>query len=357
MDEVQSESPGEATAASGGSDSKTPDVVKVAKQFSLPAIGFCMASQPESSLVYMGLSDFSIHKADLSTEPIQPAPLTAAAHTSYVTGLVRCGNVLISGGYDCSLIWSNIESGEIIRRVPDAHARWIRMLAVTPDQTRVASVADDMKTRLWDVASGACIATWGDYEIMTPHGFPSMLYAVACSADGRWLATGDRTGRIFVRDLSTGEITARIETPILYTWDPVQRRHSIGGVRSPAFSSDSRRLAVGGMGKVGNIDHLEGVSRIEVFNWPTAERLFEIEDSKHRGLVEALQFSPDDSFLVAAGGDNSGFVSVYETTKGTLVVQDKVPMQHVHDFELSPNGRSLTAVGHHQGVVIDLFAS
>ncbi len=332
-----------------------PDAVKVQKQFSLPAIAFCVALEQATSLAYVGLSDFSVQKVDLSVADIQPTAFGAKEHTSYVSGLARCGETLISGGYDCSLIWWNVESGAVIRRLSDAHARWIRMLAVSPDQSRLASVADDMKTKLWDTATGECLATWGDYESKTPHGFPSMLYAVAFSADGKWLATGDRTGRVLVRDTATGQIAATLETPVMYTWDPTARRHSIGGIRSLAFSNDSRQLAVGGMGKVGNIDHLEGVSRIEVFHWPTAERRFEIEDSTYKGLVEALQFGPDDGFLIAAGGDHSGFISVYNMSDGKLLAQDKAPM-HVHDFELHADARTLTAVGHQQGAVIDLFA-
>ena len=333
-----------------------PDVIKVRKDFALPGIGFCIASSQTQPMVYVGLSDFSIQKADLSAEKIEPAAFGAIQHASYVSGLVHSGASLISGGYDCSLMWWNADNGDIIRQVSDAHARWIRMLAVSPDQTRVASVADDMKTKLWDTVTGECLATWGDYEVKTPHGFPSMLYAVAFSADGKWLATGDRTGRILVRDSASGQIAATLETPVMYTWDPTARRHSIGGIRSLAFSNDSRQLAVGGMGKVGNIDHLEGVSRIEIFNWQTAERRFEIEDSKHKGLVEALQFGPNDAFLIAAGGDNSGFISVYNMADGKLLVQDQAAM-HVHDFELHADARSLIAVGHHQGSVIDLFAT
>lgn len=327
--------------------------ITVQKTFSLPGIGFCLASGQAAPVIYMGLSDFSIQKADVSAEKIEPAALGEGRHASYVTGLVRCGDTLVSGSYDCALIWWNAATGEKIRTVGDAHARWIRMLAVSPDQMRVASVADDMKTRLWDAATGECVATWGDYELKTPHGFPSMLYAVTFSPDGKWLATGDRTGRVLVRNSQTGEIVATLETPVMYTWDPKARRHSIGGVRSLAFSNDSKQLAIGGMGKVGNIDHLEGVSRIEVFRWPTAERRFEIEDSKHKGLVEALQFSTTDDFLVAAGGDNNGFISVYNMSDGKLLTQDKAPM-HVHDFELSEDNQSLIAVGHEKGAVISL---
>jgi WD40 repeat protein len=334
--------------------SSLPNAIKVQKKFSLPGIGLCMATTPDKSLVYSGLSDFSIVRMDLAAEKTEPTVIGSNGHSSYVMGLVRCGNMLVSGSYDCSLIWWNSETGEAIRRVGDAHARWIRMLAVNPDQTRIASVGDDMKTKLWDAATGDCLATWGDYELKTPHGFPSMLYATTFSPDGKWLATGDRTGRVLVRDVSNGQIAATLETPVMYTWDPTARRHSIGGVRSLAFSSDSTQLAVGGMGKVGNIDHLEGVARIEVFKWQTQERRLEIEDNKHKGLVEALQFGLCDAWLASAGGDNSGFVSVWNMADGKVLAQDRAPM-HVHDFELSTDGRSLIAVGHQQGAVIDLF--
>ena len=38
-----------------------------------------------------------------------------------------------------------------------------------------------------------------------------------------------------------------------------------------------------------------------------------------------------------------------------LLAQDKAPM-HVHDFELNADGRTLTAVGHHQGAVFELLS-
>ena len=34
-------------------------------------------------------------------------------------------------------------------------------------------------------------------------------------------------------------------------------------------------LAVGGIGKIGNIDHLEGKARVEVFDWQKGERTHE----------------------------------------------------------------------------------
>lgn len=355
LDETRSPGSGDAAAPEEESVLILPAAVKVRKTFSLPGIGFCIAMRPSTPIAFIGLSSAVIQRVDLSADKIEPSDLGIPAHTSYVTGLVRSGETLVSGSYDCSLVWQNADTGEVIRTVTDAHRRWIRMLAVSPDETRIVSVGDDMQTRLWDSATGESLATWGDYESKTPHGFPSMLYAVTFSPDGKWIATGDRTGRVLVRDAASGEIAKTLETPVMYTWDPKARRHSIGGIRSLAFSRDSTQLAVGGMGQVGNIDHLEGVSRVEVFEWQSGERRFEIEDSKHKGLAEALAFGPGDAFLVAAGGDQSGFVSVYNMSDGKLLTQDKAPM-HVHDIELIDEGRSLVAVGYHQGAIIDLFA-
>lgn len=330
-----------------------PQTVKVEKTFGLPAIGFCVTQGDAATTLFVGMSDFAVHRIDMAEEKIEAVPISPERHSSYVTGLVRAGDKLISGGYDGALIWWDMASGDVIRRVESAHSKWVRMLAVSPDASRVASVADDLTTRLWDASSGDLIATWGDYETKTPHGFPSMLYAVTISPDGRWLATGDKTGIVLVRDFATGEIAARIETPVMYTWDPTARRHSIGGIRSLAFSSDSAMLAVGGMGKVGNIDHLEGSSRVEIFRWQDNVRVHEIEDNKLKGLVEALRFGPGDTWLAAAGGNNSGFVTIYRMDDGKLAAQEKVG-SHVHDLAFGESPDTIYTVGHNQATIVKL---
>lgn len=327
---------------------RIPTAVKADKTVPLPAISLCVAAGETPGTFFIGMSDFAVHRLDLNAEKPEAKPISEGRHGSYVTGLVRSGKTLVSCSYDCGLIWWNADTGEVIRQV-EAHLKWVRRLALSPDGSRVASVADDMRTRVWDVASGQLISDWGDYETKTPHGYPSMLYAVAFSPDGHWLATGSKTGQVLIRDVSSGEIAARLETPVMYTWDPKARNHSIGGIRAVAFSNDAQTLAVGGMGKVGNIDHLEGASRIETFAWQSQAKLHEIEDTQCRGLVEALRFGPGDGWFVAAGGDNGGFVSLYDRANGKLIAQEKVA-NHVHDIALAADGGSLLAVTHNQAV-------
>src|SRR5262245_54615615 len=166
-----------------------------------------------------------------------------------------------------------------------------------------------MVCRLWDAASGKLLQELRGHQEKTPHHFSSMLYACAFAPDGKHLATGDKTGHIVVWETATGRPVTTLETPVMYTWDPVQRVHSIGGIRSLAFSADGTLLAVGGMGKVGNIDHLEGKTRVEVFDWRKGQRRNEFTGDKFKGVVEGLEFHTRGEWLLADGGAQEGCVT------------------------------------------------
>ncbi len=278
-------------------------------------IVFCLAASNDYNRLWLGSSDAGVYELDVSAEEPQRRKLEGEGHSSYVTGAARCGNRLITVGYDRQLIGWDIESGRQEFAV-EAHEKWIRRLVASPDGNRVISVADDMRCRVWEAASGERIADFSDHAEMTPHHYPSMLYAVAVSADGSHFATGDRAGHVAIWDAERFEKTAELETPVMYTWDPRQRRHSIGGIRSLAFSPEGTMLAVGGMGKVGNIDHLQGPSRMEIFDLASGQRLHEIEDDKNKGLIEQIGWSPDRQWILVAGGDHNGFISAYDANTG-----------------------------------------
>lgn len=345
------------TTAQGSRAAGRPEQIRKGRTVRLPGIAFCAAAGLNAKQLFAGLADFAVHQIDLSGDEIATSPLSETPlHSSYVTGIVVLQDEVISGGYDRRLIWSNPVTGEPRLQVEDAHDRWIRMLQAAPNRGLIVSVGDDMRTRIRDVSTGQLVADWSDFPRQTPHGYPSMLYAVAVSADERWVATANRTGQIVVRDLETHEVAARLEAPTMYTWDPKARRHSIGGVRSLRFSDDGQRLAVGGMGQVGNIDHLQGPSRLEVFNWQAGEKQQEIENSSHKGLVEVMRFGPEGDWLLAAGGDHGGFLCLYDVSTGKVIAQEKAPM-HVHDVVTSLDARSLITVGHEQGVEFTLAAA
>ena len=178
-----------------------------------------------------------------------------------MSGLAIAGRAAVSGSYDGRLIWWDLEGGGPAQKI-EAHAKWVRDVAASADGTLVASVADDMVCRLWDAETGRKRHELSGHAPQTPHHFPSMLYACAFSPDGRHVATGDKVGHVVIWDVSSGRPAATLEATAFYTWDPRQRRHSIGGIRALAFSPDGARVAVGGIGTVSNIDHLDGLARV-----------------------------------------------------------------------------------------------
>jgi WD40 repeat protein len=314
---------------------------KLVKELSRKEIVFGMARVPGSKRVLFGGSDFQIHDVDFALE--KPEAKALGGHESYVTGVAVAGKKAVSGGYDGKLIWWDLDSGSKIRTV-DAHSKWIRRVVATPDGSTVASVADDMVCRLWDAESGSIRHELRGHQEMTPHHYPSMLHSCAISADGKFVATGDKVGHIVIWEIATGQSVATMEAPILYTWDPVQRRHSIGGIRALAFSPDGNSLAVGGIGTTGNIDHLEGPPRLEVFDWRKGQRTQEFTVDGTKGVFERLIFFPDGERLIGIGGANDGFLMIVDLKGKSVAVNQKAPA-HLYDAAFGDTPESFFAVG------------
>jgi WD40 repeat protein len=197
-----------------------PEKLKLAKEIGRKDILFRVARVPNTSRLFLGSSDFKVYEIDLATE--KPEAKELGSHSSYVTGVTLADKLLITGSYDGKLIWWDTDTKAQIRTV-DAHTKWIRAVAASPDGKTVASVADDMVCRLWDAATGKLIHELRGHKEMTPNDFPSMLYAVAWSPDGKVLVSADKVGHIIAWDPTAGKEVSTMEAPVMYTWVPVQR--------------------------------------------------------------------------------------------------------------------------------------
>jgi len=318
-----------------------PDKLKLVTSHSHKATLFSIARMPKTSRVFVGASDFKVYEADLAQQKVEFKEI--GGHESYVTGVTLAEKALVSGGYDGKLIWWDTDTRKQIRSV-DAHGKWIRMVITTPDNKKVVSVADDMHCKIWEASTGKLLHDLKGHEEKTPHHFQSMLYAVAMSPNGKHLATGDKVGKIVIWELDTGKQVTTLSAAEMYTWDPVQRRHSIGGIRSLAFSPDNSLLAVGGMGKVGNIDHLEGNTRIEVFDWQAGKQTHLFPGDKYKGLINHVEFDPKGEWLLGAGGAGDGHMQFHDLKTKKVTRQEKVAM-HVHDLVPTEDSETMYVVG------------
>lgn len=319
--------------------------LKIEREISRRDILFSMVRMPNSELLHVGSSDFKLYSFDLSSGKNDPVS-EGQAHDSYVTGVARTEDFLVTSSFDQRLVWWSLETGKPIRTIENAHQRFIRDVQASQDGKWIVSVGDDMVARVWESATGKLRHELHGHQAMTPHHYPSMLYACAISPDSHHVATVDRIGTIFIWRIEDGQQIAKLESADMYTWDSKQRRHSIGGIRSVSFSPDGKQLAVGGMGQVGNIDHLEGKARVEVFDWQIGEKTHAYGDNSFKGLVESLAFHPKGDWLLAGGGDNSGFLMFFDLSDPKKSIRDEKAPMHVHSLAVSELGDSFYAVGH-----------
>jgi WD40 repeat protein len=323
--------------------SANPEKLKLIKQHGLDRlIAMAMVRESGTSRLYFGGSTFKVYAADPSAPKLELKEI--GAHESYVTGVAQAGKAVVSGGYDGKLIWWDADKKEKIRSL-DAHARWIRSVVASRDSKYVASVADDMVCKVWEGAGGKLVHELRGHKEKTPTHFPSMLFACAFSSDGKFLATADKVGHIVVWEVASGKQVTTLEAPGMYTWDSRQRIHSIGGIRGVTFSPDGKLIAVGGIGHIGNIDHLDGPARVEVFDWQAGKRTHEFAKTKFKGIVNKLAFHPQGEWLAAGGGAGDGLLFFMDLKKSKVIKEEKLKM-HVHALALNETGDTLYAAGH-----------
>jgi hypothetical protein len=331
--------------------------------------------------LYAGSSDYGLYVYDLAAEKKESAARWTK-HENYVSALAfvdrPAGKWVVSGGYDRRLIWWNPSGGEAIREV-DAHAGWIRDLTLLPNSSLLASVGDDMLVKLWDAESGQPVRSLEGHALRTPQGHVTALYCVAASPDGRYLASGDRIGEVRVWEAATGGLVQAFQVPTLYTYDPVQRKRSIGGIRSLAFSPDGTRLAAGGIGQIENVDGLAGPLHVELWDWRQPKLLAVLGAEGHQAIVNGLSFLPSEPWLIAAGGGSGNGVLVFwktdslpEPPPAAVAAENEKPAEspkqtpmngvkvvldgHVHRMCLNPEATELYAAGYRKLEVWGLTA-
>ncbi|MGA7325352.1 MAG: hypothetical protein WBX25_12905 [Rhodomicrobium sp.] len=125
---------------------------------------------------------------------------------------MRCFAILL-----CVVFWGAARADErpILQLDTGGHMAPIKGLAFTPDGTQMVSASDDKVIRVWDLASGKTVRT---IRGESGGGNEGKIFAMALSADGKWLAVGgwmktagQQGHHIRLFDFSSGKLVALLK--------------------------------------------------------------------------------------------------------------------------------------------------
>lgn len=235
------------------------------------------------------------------------------------------------------------------------HSRDVNVVACSADGRMIASGAEDEKTFLWDVAS--------KQEIASPAGGGAVM-SVSISPDGMRIASGERYHKVNLLDpsgkvvkilegheaavIATG-FTADSLTLMTFSldggmrmWDAVTGAPK-GATKTPLDSYSAGAFSADGRWFAGGTSG----GNLYLYNVAMKKAGIKIQPGT---MVRAVAFSPDGKTIAAAL--NNQTVTLYATADGKQV--GSVAGVEANGLAYSPDGARIAAAGHDNEVkVID----
>jgi RNA polymerase sigma factor (sigma-70 family) len=265
------------------------------------------------------------------------------------------GKMLASGGWDEVRLWDTT-TGKLLREIRDGNrTKSYCALCLAPDGRWLAGAGRE-SVCVWDTATGRRL-----------HEFPSNGQSVACSSDGKLIATPSRDGSLRVWDMTTGKQAAHLRA------GPSEE------APWPIFTPDGKGLVTLLDGQVYHWDLTEGQLRKKVAlpipagyglalapdaqtlaitsrKGPTA--LWDLSTGKQRLKLEGelarggfgLAFSPDGKTLATNAtdpysDDDATTVALWDAKSGEFLRRFRLPTRAVSALRFTPDGHTLLTTG------------
>jgi WD40 repeat protein len=220
----------------------------------------------------------------------------------------------VSASTDASRVTvSDAATGKVLTTVTDPDG--VDAAAISPDDTTVAILDVGGTTYLRDITTGQLTAA-----LPTPGTGAERGQTVAFRPDGKVLAVTDADSTVYLWNLATRQVTASLTYP------------GSGGLGGLTFSPDGKELAV---------FHSDGY----IYLFDPATGSLAGRQAYLNGVLNAVAFSPDGAVLASCTGDGLSLWHIATGRKTTLQAPDGCDA-----VAFSPDGAVL-ATGDYLGVV------
>lgn len=217
------------------------------------------------------------------------------------------------------VFWNWEEKKEVSSLQVDKKFILTGKVVVAPLANLAAAVSSHGWAHVWDTKEGKLLASLKDEEADVT------IKAVALSAGGKALYTGDRLGRIEAWDWKNEKAVAISD-----------RHHQT--IASLAVSPDGKMLAVGGGGNSGPIDF--AISRWSI----DGGELKPLSPANNPGAVTGMDVTPDGKTIALAHANE--MFTVWDRTTGKLLRKCRRDGQVDYaDVAVSPDGKWLAVAG------------
>lgn len=215
---------------------------------------------------------------------VQPLALSGHRGQVYSIAFSPGGRLLASGAEDHSVKLWNPATGECLATL-DAHLADVNSVDFSRDGQTLASGSDDGTICLWDVRRRALRAILTDHE--------DQVVAVRFASNGEFLVSGDNEGVVIVWDFKTLQPRRWLQ------------RH-LGRIDDMDVSPDSRFIITGGSERI--LHERDGsTARI----WDLKEdRESWVQEYDMIGTVQCVGFEPQGGYVV---GDRRGNLSTWDS--------------------------------------------
>jgi len=319
--------------------------------FKLPTAILGAALSADGNSLVAGCMD-GVYLIDLQEKKFQ----RIGNHASYVSSaaFAPAHQAIISAGYDGVIQWFD-QLTLTLKRSVKVHDFWSWDMAISPDQTMIASVtgqylAGDYKyhpaserepsVRILSTATG---------EIQHSLSHVPSVQAVAFSHNSRWVAAGNLMGEVRVWDCQTGELAGSFTTPDFTSWGIIKSHCYLGGIFAIRFTPDDSAVIVCGMGDMRDPMAGNGRQLWQKWSWKdsSAEKLDETHAGESgEGLMETLAIDPIGRCFGMGGRLRGGDwnVALFDLTHGNRIATIKSGYR-VTDMFFTPAGSQVVVVG------------